>query len=133
LGHEDTALKERLKSMKCLQGVLTWAIEGAKRWYQRGLHTPPVLNEKLREARMELDTVQHWLDSETEPDARSFLPNSMIRASYERWCEENGVRPLSMIHLGRTLNQLEGLVRDRQDGKRGVLGIKLRYREEEWR
>jgi putative DNA primase/helicase len=62
VGREDRGLKERLKRLENLAGMLAWAVEGAKRWYQApdGLLVPDVLKAGLQQVRGELDHVQHW-------------------------------------------------------------------------
>src|SRR4029453_2189139 len=55
LGERIRTLKERLKCPEQLQGVLAWVVEGAIRWYQKGLRVPGVLQEHLKEMRREQD------------------------------------------------------------------------------
>jgi putative DNA primase/helicase len=124
LGREDTTLKERLKSPEHLQGVLAWVVEGAIRWYQKGLRVPPVLQGRLKEVRLEQDHIQQWLEACTEPDVTSFVSNSMLYQSYELWCLGEGYKPSSMVHLGRALKQ-KGL-KPTKRGQRGYEGLRMR-------
>jgi len=123
LGREDTTLKERLKCPEQLQGVLAWAVEGAVRWYQKGLTVPGVLQEHLKEVRLEQDHIQQWLDACTVREATSFVTNSMLYQSYELWCLAEGYKPSSMVHLGRALKQ-KGLKPTRK-GQRGYEGLRM--------
>lgn len=137
-GEEDRGLKERLRSPEVMAGVLAWAVEGAKRWYQEGITVPGQLQRGLMQAQIELDTVRHWLEERTRMDPECFLSNERIRQSYEFWCHKNGVKPLSMVHLGRTLSRMPGIEQARETGKRGLRGLAFvgslesLEEEEEW-
>lgn len=106
LGHEDKQLKWRMSSAAVLPGVLAWAVEGARRWYEsfpQGLVTPKAVANNTREHRAELDHIQQWLDecATLAPDGAVTVPT--LYKSYETWCEENGHTPKKNAAFGRGL------------------------------
>ena len=126
LGEEDVSLKARLRQPEHLAGVLRWAVEGARRWYVEGLEIPAALQAHLAATRDELDTVQHWLEESTLPDATSFLSNDTIRSSYQEWCEAQGFKPMNGMHLSRTITTKGAYTIHKKSGRRGIVGLRLR-------
>ncbi len=107
LGHEDKSLKQRLKDKEMLISVLTWAVEGAAMWYEssNGLVTPDMVQHATQKSRDELDVVQQWLDECAEENPQGFTSNTGLRLSYEKWCNENGYKPLGAKMMGHTLRK----------------------------
>lgn len=94
LDREDKTLKERMRSSEMLEGVLAWAIEGARKWYALGsaglteLASSKAVKSQHRQA---LDNVQSWIDENCFTGSGGFTSNSYLYLSYERWCKDNGV------------------------------------------
>lgn len=106
LGHEDKTLKERLKRPENLQGVLAWAVAGARQWYASGgLQVPTVLQTALDTVRAELDTVQEWLDLCTVQTDGAFEAHRMLYEHYRDWCKDNGQTPCGGSEFGRVLSR----------------------------
>ena len=109
LGHEDKSLKYNMRSNENLEGVLAWAVDGAKRWYALGTSGLPEVagSAKTKQAhRSELDNVQAWIDENCEK-SDVFCAYSSLYYSYETWCKNNGVEPKkqkgfsqALIHKG---------------------------------
>ena len=125
-GNEDKKLKNRLRTPQNMAGILKWCVQGAQRWYEKGLTIPQVLMQHLDTSRAELDTIAHWLEERIELDDKSFMSNVMIRQSYNGWCEANGVKPFESRQLGRSLARRPGLERAKEEGNRGFMGMRLR-------
>jgi putative DNA primase/helicase len=107
-GREDKGLKIRLRQPDVLRAVLAWAVQGARKWYQRsteGLVVPEQVEEATQGARDEVDFVQQWLQDCTEPDEGGFVPNKELYESYQTWCEENAVPSEGKRALTRVLKQ----------------------------
>ncbi len=108
LGREDFNLAARLQSEKGLEGVLSWAVAGAKLWYagiekNRGLGRPKLVEQETDRHKGENDTVGQWLEDSArlkpnDPDV--FTPIAEVRNSYVNWCQENDRRSLG----GRKFN-----------------------------
>lgn len=101
LGKEDKKLKERLTSPAVLSAVLTWAVEGARRWYQapRGLVPPASVVAALEEDRAAHDYIGQFLeehgyslvrDPAAVEERRAWLPSSDVYSDYALWCDSEG-------------------------------------------
>jgi putative DNA primase/helicase len=132
LGKEDKSLKTRIKDPKTLEGILAWAVEGAREWYKAGiggLKAPEEIKKVTTSQRNEADFVQMWLDECTELDEASWESNSIIMESYQKWCTQNGIEAKHMRSLSLTFKQ-KGLtvnVLNRRGAQvsKGVQGFKI--------
>lgn len=128
---EDKKLKKRLKRSESLEGVLAWAVLGAREWYQspKGLLTPSTVNQSTDKQRDDLDHLQQWLSECCEQVEDHWTANHLLYQSYESWCEANGVAPKKERQFGRGLSHkgLQTSQKQRVAGKefRGVIGLKL--------
>ncbi len=114
LGEEDKGLKARMKSPDNLERVLSWAIEGAKRWYQtrgQGLATPDIVKELTQAVRDEQDIIKQWLTERivVSESTGAYITNATLYHSYKNWCEENGATPRKTTSLTQALNS-KGIV-----------------------
>lgn len=134
LGEEDKGLKERMKSPENLERVLTWAVQGAKRWYEtrgQGMLTPDIVTASTKQIREDQDFVKQWIDEclDREAGEHKFLVNSVIYASYAKWCEENAVTPKKKASFTQALNAkgITGPTSKKVDGKthRVWMGLQL--------
>lgn len=84
-------------------GILNWALEGLGSHLELGLAQPQRVLDAVQEYRDEEDVFKAFVDDTFHVHAPSiewvWHPNSVLRGLYERWCEENGVRPMSMRSL----------------------------------
>jgi len=91
LGSEDKHLKERLQAPETLAGFLAWAVEGARMYYQRGLPLPDAIKRDTNAARDEVDEVGQFIEECLVVCEDGFIENAQLYATYEAWCEMNGV------------------------------------------
>ena len=131
LGEEDKTLKERMKDPANLRGVLAWAVEGARRWYDLGaggLPDPGASRKLLAEQRSELDNVGAWLEECAKVDADAFCTNQEVYSSYRLWSESNGNTPKQQKGLTQALERKgykRTLKRVKDGPQRGFLGFRL--------
>ena len=139
LGQEDKSLKTRMKSPENLEFVLSWLINGAYRWYQRGgvgLITPYAVTETTSKQRSMQDSVGLWLEECCKLDADMWIENSRLRTSYETWCENNGYeakkakgfsQSLAAHGLQISVSKWQADISDAKGGKmvKGVQGLAL--------
>ncbi len=133
LGQEDKTLKERMKSKESLQGILTWAVQGAIEWYRlsEGLKTPDSIRKNVMNRRIELDHITQWIDSCCAVDATAWHTNSSVYYSYTEWCRSNGINhPKSLDVLCQSLAKRgykTSIQRRTANGARprGVEGLKI--------
>lgn len=95
LGQEDKSLKRRLWEPHNMQGILTWAVQGAVRWFQSegGLEPPGSVRETAAAHRAELDTLAQFIEDACEQDETYLCSNPELYSAYEEWCAQNGVAP----------------------------------------
>jgi phage/plasmid-associated DNA primase len=106
LGSEDKTLKQQLRSPENLEAALAWAIDGAYKWYQRGgkgLDTPQAVKDLTQNQRSAQDSVGLWLEECCEMKEGEWVANSIVRTSYENWCEANGYEPKKAKGLSQSL------------------------------
>jgi putative DNA primase/helicase len=134
LGKEDKSLKKRIKNPKTLEGILAWAVEGAREWYKSGnsgLKAPEKIVASTAGHRNDADYVQMWLNECAEIDESSWSSNPAIMTSYTRWCESNGIEAKHMRGLSISFKQkgFEVGVQSRDkitsQVNRGVQGFKI--------
>lgn len=127
-GQEDLGLSERLESE--IQGVLNWALVGARRLLGgQKLFTAPRGLEALEEITQQLDSVQGFLaecmvftDSKADcVGARSLWD------SYREWCKESGRLPKNKQRFFMELSGNKRLNNQkwRNSGDRGYWGVRL--------
>ncbi len=128
LGIEDKTLKARMKSPAMLEGLLAWAVEGAKKWYALGSQGLPELEHSVRiktQQRGELDHIQAWLEESCDTDPTYFTANKELYPSYRLWCEVNGVEAKKQKGLTQSLAR-KGFPLARSMTSRGVQGFRIR-------
>lgn len=125
----DKDLDEKLNAE--IPGILAWAVEGAKIWYQSGLGGCKMVDDAISDYRKDSDHVGQFVEDTYSPKKDGFVPNAQFYNAYVQWCDENGVKredrfesnPLNkkmndkrMKEKGYSLGKGPGLVR----GVRGL-------------
>jgi putative DNA primase/helicase len=106
LGKEDKSLKRRMLASENLEAVLAWMIEGAYQWYQKdgaGLTTPQAVTDLTKKQRAGQDSVGLWLEECCEMREGEWVANTIVRTSYENWCESNGYEAKKAKGLSQSL------------------------------
>ncbi|MBP7052026.1 MAG: hypothetical protein KBE65_13510 [Phycisphaerae bacterium] len=90
-----------------LPGVFNWAIAGLETLNRQcGFTIPDVSRERLEEHRRDVDPARTFLlnnySASLDYDG---LPASEVYASYVRWSQDNGFRPVNSAHLGRQVKR----------------------------
>jgi putative DNA primase/helicase len=97
------------------EGIFTWLVEGAKRWFETGLSEPDAVLLHTAEYRSESDVWQRFLDASAEKIPGSRTPQSDMYNYYKDWARRNGVPQVSSIVFNATLKRKgveEGASRD---------------------
>jgi putative DNA primase/helicase len=120
---QDKHLEQKLLEEK--PGILNWLIEGAQRWFEKGLAAPVVITSATEEYRNEMDVLGAFIK-----DCCIQSPGVSVRAreifkSYLDWCEENNEHACSERFLATQLKEL-GLEKGRTAEARFWKGIMLR-------
>lgn len=77
------------------EGILTWAVAGAVRWYAEGLERPPEVNEAVAAWRAEADPLTDFIEERCELRPDSWILSGELWNEYEHWAETNGVDTLT--------------------------------------
>jgi putative DNA primase/helicase len=107
------------------EGILAWAVQGAKLWYQHGLTKPPVVEIANEEWRMESDRLSRFFDERCKSGGSA--GGEELHDAYKLWAEKWGEkRILTCQEFAARIIDQPG-VRKRRT-KRGVVydGIQLR-------
>jgi len=105
-GKEDKGLKDRLSSESNRIGILSWAIEGAQRWYANGsdgLVTPQSVIDETVAQQIGQDYIQQFLEECVESKTDWLESSKAVYQAYRWWCEENGVTPKHQNQLTASL------------------------------
>jgi phage/plasmid-associated DNA primase len=124
----DKKLKERMKQTSVLEGVLAWAVEGAKMWYKSpksGLRAPEIIRKETEDARKALDQIEAWLrdriiDTGAASDKLSYAD---AFSDYTLYCDERGEKPRPRKHWKGALDK-KGYDMDAQYGYKKPSGSK---------
>ena len=76
--------------------VLSWLIEGARRWYKEGLDKsslPEMVAESTRKFLGHSDPLSQYLNDHVSFKRSQFITAAKLRESYERFCRSNGHTP----------------------------------------
>jgi len=118
----DNNLLEKLREEH--DGILQWMIDGAVRYYEKGLLIPTSISEATLDYAADEDDIGQWLESRTVKVPKSFVANSTIFPSYQTWADENGGRAYRKRAISERLRQL-GFEPGKHQGQRGYFGLKL--------
>jgi putative DNA primase/helicase len=100
---QDKELTEKLKAE--LPGILNWAIEGCLEWQEKGLGEPEKVRAATLAYRLESDVLGNFLDQETADEKNEEVMAKDLWGVYNRWCDSEGVKPMSQTALGRKLSE----------------------------
>lgn len=84
----DKKLPDRL--LEEAPGILAWAVEGLRRYYDQGLAMPPVMVQAANEYRAEGDILAHFMEDCCEDGGDT--PYAELFEAYAWWCRKNGFR-----------------------------------------
>ncbi len=126
-GREDKTLASTLRSE--LDGILQWAIEGLRQWWQRGLDTPDMVKQATRKYREDSDLVGRWIADRCVVVSNVFLSSAAGWKNYESWCKEMGEEPKSQNMWSRRMTE-KGFQSNPNTSKRGWFGVGLRTDDE---
>lgn len=122
---QDLNFAEKLKDEA--PGILAWAVEGARVFLEDGaLALPPIVAEATATYRTESDVLGGFVAEECDVDARASILSSQLYATYERWCDDSGERPLPKRTLGLRLQERGFAPAKDAKGQRLWKGLRLR-------
>lgn len=100
---QDKGLLDRLKEEA--EGILAWAVEGARLWQEEGLESPEEVRVATEGYRSEQDSLGRFLEEEcTLTDQGKTLVKD-FKKHYEEWCIEAGESGISKKEISRYLEK----------------------------
>lgn len=126
IGREDKTLMETLDAE--LDGILQWALEGLRAWWDRGLDPPVVVIKATASYRGDSDQIGRWIEERCLVSENLFLPSGKGYDDYKKWCTENGEDPISQNKWSRRLND-KGLEANPNTSNRGWFNVGLRVED----
>lgn len=121
----DVTMRERLLAPEA-PGILAWAVEGARKWYEAGLAPPDAVRATTKAYREESDTTLAFLNDCADVAPWRSVRASEIHATYGRWAEENGYEPLNAKALAARLKNAGYAVKKGTGGVRTWVGLSLK-------
>ena len=100
----DKRLPEKLLAEA--EGILAWAVAGAKSWHELGgLDPPPEVKAANDEWRAEMDQLAHFIEQCCILGKGFTAQASALFYAYKGWCESNGESSLTNTAFGRKLGE----------------------------
>jgi putative DNA primase/helicase len=116
---QDKHLPQRLLTE--LPGVLAWAVEGCRRWRERGLDAPEAVSLATRRYRDENNHLPAFMEEHYVKRAGAQVQVSALKQEYQGWCALRDEQPLDYQRkLVPFLEQVWKLTRKRVHGGRFV-------------
>lgn len=110
------------------EGILAWAVAGARRWYEDGRRLPRP--EEVRAAgevyRADMDTVGRFIEERCNSGASLTVGSSEIYAAYRKWAESGGEHPMSQKSFSSRMKNRPGIESDHTERGTVFVGIGLR-------
>lgn len=101
------------------QGILAWAVEGARQWYDAGLQEPDTVTEAVFEYRADQDILDGFLPGRVNVDPDGFMARATVYNMFKEWCDQEGaMRPWSSKQFFLALRQ-RGIEEHKKVGTRG--------------
>jgi putative DNA primase/helicase len=108
-------------------GILRWALDGARAWYERG---GLIIPQAVRDASTDSDTLGGWIEEKCDTEPGNVKKVECSTVPYRSWCEyakAAGEHPGSRTEFNHDMDmrgfphkQIKAL------GTKGFIGIKLK-------
>ena len=106
---QNPSLSRELQEPKELAGILNWMIEGAEILRENGGFIRPTRSvNAIEQYRNESSSARLYLIDQVEIDGTRSCPISTtwLHQQYQKYCADNGFKPLNNVHFGKTLRTL---------------------------
>jgi putative DNA primase/helicase len=116
------------------EGILSWAVEGFKRWQAEGLGSCAEIDKATLEYREESDVLRDFISERCVINADLSVNSTAICKVLSEWCKDNGLYKISRSKLIEYLES-KGFEKKRQTaglekGTFAWFGISLKTSEE---
>jgi len=86
-------------------GILNWAVDGALKWQQHGLHTPKIIESASEGYRQEMDVLSAFVDEMCDVNSKYQVKSSELYKVYKQWADDNSQYKMSNTKFGREMMQ----------------------------
>jgi putative DNA primase/helicase len=125
--NQDKHLEQKL--MQEGPGILNWLIEGARRWCNEGLKTPPIIIRATDEYRAEMDVIGNFLKERCVKEDDSAIRARELFKVYQDWCDDHNEHAVCERFFGLRLKEM-GFEQKRMNDGRYWQGIQIRAQGE---
>ena len=110
------------------EGILAWAVAGARRWRESGLSRPPEIDAAKDEWRSEMDQIGRFIEERCITGDGFRVLAGVLYGDYKRWVEEGGEHALTSTAFGMKMTDREFV---KKHSERGAVytGVALRFDE----
>ena len=100
---QDKDLVEKLKLE--LDGIFTWAVLGAQKWYEQGLQEPQKLKDVIKEYRTEMDLIQRWIEEACDVGKEHRETAKDLFDNFSNYVSMNKEFQMSQTLFGRNMSK----------------------------
>ncbi len=106
-------------------GILRWAVEGAKAWYENGLLPPAAITDTVQAFQEDMDTIGAFIKEQCTTSPTVECNSTKLHSAYTRFAIQLGVKPISQTLFGTELGR-RGFIHRKTGGNILRKGITLR-------
>ncbi len=110
------------------EGILAWAVEGARLWHESGLPKPPEVAAANEEWRKESDQLGRFIEERCVVADNLRTPASRLYSAYKGWAEDSGERVMPEKSFGTKMPS-RGFSKDRTKRGQVYVGIGVANQE----
>jgi putative DNA primase/helicase len=89
------------KLLKEAEGIISWAVAGAKLWHVSGLNKPPEVESAKDQWHAEMDQLGRFIEERCVMGEGFSVPAAALYGDYKRWTETGGEHVLTSTAFGR--------------------------------
>lgn len=121
-GERDKGLADKLLAEA--QGILSWAVEGARQWYEGGMQEPESVEKVTTDYRAQSDVLNGFLPGEWEKGT-GWVARTELFASFQDWAEAGNMKDLAGWSNRAFYRAMEerGLIAGARNGTMGFRGV----------
>jgi putative DNA primase/helicase len=122
---QDKTLASKLAAEA--EGILAWAVEGARLWFARGLDRHSQIDLHRSQWRAQSDQITSFFQECCEIGNEGELSASELYEAYERWVRGEDDTPYSKSDFIAALQKQPGIVKKKLKTRNVYRGVKLRW------
>ena len=88
-----------------LPGILAWAVKGCLAWQQHGLNEPEAVTTATARYRHDQDILGDFIEDCCTLGPLSTVPKAELKEEYQKWCQDNGVEPVTQKTFKKRLEE----------------------------